>query len=389
VKAPVSNGAKPIIWMNLPLNGTAYAAPAQIPMQADATSANSTISKVEFFANDVKLGESNTAPYRYAWINAPAGAHRVSATATDALGASTNSGNYNVTVASSASLSNIAFNDINAPSGSTTTIANDRVMVTGKVVMALNAALGINGYLASVDQSGNFFVNNVLLKSGNNTITFTINQFGAAQVTETRIVNATALQDFVLSINPTEGVAPVTFTLTITREGTTPFDRIELTAEGTLIATLTTANFRGNTAIASIGPATFADEITLTAKAFAPNATTPFYTGTIKARVTDPQDKAVKVKAVLEQFRAKLLASDVTGAVQFFTEPLRNYYQTRLTLIAPDLPLLAAELANPVSISVQGDTATVLINRQVGPNTFAFTLSLIRDADAIWRIDGM
>jgi Bacterial Ig domain len=382
-------GSIPAVLMSQPVNGTAYAAPAQIPMQADATSANSTISKVEFFANDVKLGESNTAPYRYSWINAPAGAHRVSATATDALGASTNSGNYNVMVASSASLSNIAFNGINAPVSSTTTIANDRVMVTGKVVMPLNAALGINGYLASVDQSGNFFVNNVLLKSGNNTITFTINQFGAAQVTETRIVNATALQDFVLSINPTEGVAPTTFALTITREGTTPFDRIELAAEGTLIATLTTANFRGNTATASIGPATFADEITLTAKAFAPNAITPFYTGTIKARVTDPQDKAVKVKAVLEQFRTKLLASDVTGAVQYFTEPLRNYYQTRLTLIAPDLPLLAAELANPVSISVQGDTATVLINRQVGPNTFAFTLSLIRDADAIWRIDGM
>jgi Bacterial Ig domain len=379
----------PSVLFLRPNAGATFAAPALVPIEVSATSANSTISKVEFFANSVKLGESNTPPYKYAWINAPAGAHRVSATATDALGVSANSGNFNVTVASSVTLSNIAFNGINAPLGSTTTIANDRVMVTGKVVMPLNAALGINGYLVSADQDGNFFVNNVLLKNGNNTITFTINQFGAPQVTETRVVNATALQEFVLSINPTEAVAPASFKLTVNREGPTPFDRIELIGNGTLIGTLTAVNFNGNTAVFNIGSVMTPSEITIVANAFAPNATTPFYTGTIKARVTDGQDTAVKVKAVLEQFRAKLLVSDVTGAVQFFTEPLRDYYQTRLTIIAPDLPSLAAELANPVSISIQGDTATAVISRQVGPNTFTFTLSLIRDADAIWRIDGM
>ena len=46
-----------------------------------------TVSKVEFFANDVKLGEDATAPYNYQWNNIPVGTHIITAKATDNLGA--------------------------------------------------------------------------------------------------------------------------------------------------------------------------------------------------------------------------------------------------------------------------------------------------------------
>jgi hypothetical protein len=391
VNAPVANGPVPSVGLLTPASNSGYAAPALVMLQASASSTNSTIVKVEFFANGAKIGESNLSPYKYAWINVPAGTHQLSAKATDALGASASTGNRIISVAATASLSSIAFNGVSAPVGSTTTIADDRVMVTGKVLMPLNAALGVNGYLASVDREGNFFVNNVLLKSGNNTITFTLNQFATAPLIETRIVNATGLQDIALSVNTTQSSVPAKFTLTVNNLSNVPFDRVELDYDGDGVADLTipSGSFANGSATAILS-ADAAGEYTVTAKAYMTSGGTPFYTGKIKVRAVDPHDQAARIKAVLEQFREHLQLGDVAGATQFITESLRNYYQTRFSLIAVDLPAVAAELASPLSISIQGDTATALISRQVGQSTFHFTISFVRDSrDALWRIDGM
>lgn len=391
VNAPVVTGPVPSVGLLTPASNSAYAAPALVMLQASASSANSTIAKVEFFANGVKIGESNVPPHKYAWINVAAGTYQLSVKTTDALGASASSGNATITVMSAASLSNIAFNGINAPVGSTTTIADDRVMVTGKVLMPLNAALSINGYLASVDREGNFFVNNLLLKSGNNTITLTLNQFAAAPLSETRIVNATGLQEVALSVNTTQGPAPAKFTLTVDNLGNVALDRVELDfdGDGTVDMTIPSSGFANGSASAILS-VDAPGEYTVTAKAYMTGASTPFYNGKIRVRAVDPHDQAARINAVLEQFRERLQVGDVAGATQFITESLRNYYQTRFNLIAADLPAVAAELANPISISIQGNTATALISRQVGQSTFVFTISFVRDGrDAIWRIDGM
>ena len=52
-------------------------------MAAVSTFGTRTITKVEFFANSVKLGEDATAPYSYLWTNVPAGSYALQAVATD------------------------------------------------------------------------------------------------------------------------------------------------------------------------------------------------------------------------------------------------------------------------------------------------------------------
>ena len=46
-----------------PTDGTSALAPASFTLSAEASDADGTVTKVEFFANDTKLGEATTGPY--------------------------------------------------------------------------------------------------------------------------------------------------------------------------------------------------------------------------------------------------------------------------------------------------------------------------------------
>lgn len=66
-------------------------APAQITINANASDADGTISKVEFYQGTTLLATSVTSPYTYTWSNVGAGNYSITAKATDNLGAVTTS----------------------------------------------------------------------------------------------------------------------------------------------------------------------------------------------------------------------------------------------------------------------------------------------------------
>ncbi|HJR07503.1 MAG TPA: Ig-like domain-containing protein [Pyrinomonadaceae bacterium] len=81
----------PSVSINSPQEGEVFAPGSVIRIGADAADSDGTISKVEFFANDAKLGESNTSPYSFNWTNAPVGSYTLTARATDNVGGSATS----------------------------------------------------------------------------------------------------------------------------------------------------------------------------------------------------------------------------------------------------------------------------------------------------------
>lgn len=81
----------PSVSIDSPLGGEVFAPGSIIRIGADAADADGTISKVEFFAGDAKLGESTSSPYSFNWTNAPVGSHTLTARATDNVGGSATS----------------------------------------------------------------------------------------------------------------------------------------------------------------------------------------------------------------------------------------------------------------------------------------------------------
>jgi len=81
----------PVVSITAPANNTSLQEPATIVITAAATDADGTISKVEFFNGTIKLGESTTAPYSFAWNTIAAGNYTLTVKATDNAGAITTS----------------------------------------------------------------------------------------------------------------------------------------------------------------------------------------------------------------------------------------------------------------------------------------------------------
>jgi photosystem II stability/assembly factor-like uncharacterized protein len=123
-----------------PAAGSTYQAPANITVSANASSSNSTISKVEFFAGGNLIGTDNTAPYSIDWTNVAGGVYSLTALATDAAGA---------TKASSAI--SIIVNSASGPTVAITNPANNSTMFSGRYILLSANASSSAGTITKVD----------------------------------------------------------------------------------------------------------------------------------------------------------------------------------------------------------------------------------------------
>ena len=97
VTASVPNVA-PTVALTSPTAGQSFVQGSAIALAATASDSDGTVSRVEFFANGVKLGEDTSAPYSFSWAGAAVGSHTLSAVASDNVGASTTSAAVSVSV---------------------------------------------------------------------------------------------------------------------------------------------------------------------------------------------------------------------------------------------------------------------------------------------------
>ena len=81
----------PFVTITRPENDEEFVGPANIPISADASDADGSVIKVEFFSGTVKLGEASSSPYTFNWTNVPFGSYVLTAKATDDSGAVTTS----------------------------------------------------------------------------------------------------------------------------------------------------------------------------------------------------------------------------------------------------------------------------------------------------------
>jgi hypothetical protein len=88
----------PTVIITSPANNTSVNAPASITINANATDADGTISKVEFYNGSTQIGSDASAPYSYVWNNVAAGTYTITAKVTDNSNAVTTSASVTITV---------------------------------------------------------------------------------------------------------------------------------------------------------------------------------------------------------------------------------------------------------------------------------------------------
>ena len=73
-------------------------APASVTITANATDANGTIARVDFYAGSLLIGSDTRSPYSITWNNAPAGSFSLTAVAHDNAAAKTSSVARSITI---------------------------------------------------------------------------------------------------------------------------------------------------------------------------------------------------------------------------------------------------------------------------------------------------
>ncbi len=81
----------PACSITQPTQNQTFTTPTNITINANATDANGTVTKVDFYNGTTLLGTKNSAPYSFVWSNPSAGTYSITAKATDNQGASTTS----------------------------------------------------------------------------------------------------------------------------------------------------------------------------------------------------------------------------------------------------------------------------------------------------------
>jgi len=88
----------PSVSITSPGNSATFSAPANITLNAAAGDTDGSVSKVEFFANDISVGTVMAGPFSVPWNDVPAGFYTLTARATDSVGLTRFSNPVNLSV---------------------------------------------------------------------------------------------------------------------------------------------------------------------------------------------------------------------------------------------------------------------------------------------------
>src|SRR5690606_27932938 len=73
----------PVVTLTSPTANATFAIGSSITISANASDSDGSITKVEFYNGDTKLGEDTSSPYTFNWTNVQAGTYTLTARATD------------------------------------------------------------------------------------------------------------------------------------------------------------------------------------------------------------------------------------------------------------------------------------------------------------------
>jgi len=141
----------PTVALTAPTNGSTGTTGTPINLTATAIDAEGSVAKVEFYDGDTKLGEDTTSPYAFSWTPTTAGAHSLTARATDNVGLVASSAAVGVTINSSSGDTQAPVATLTAPADFTaalvgtlavTATATDNVGVTGVEIQVDGAQVG-------------------------------------------------------------------------------------------------------------------------------------------------------------------------------------------------------------------------------------------------------
>lgn len=362
----VTANAAPTVSVSVP--AAEIYGPTTIKLTATAADSDGVVTKVDFYANGTLLGTDDTAPYSFDWVNGPAGAYSITASATDQDGAIGASAPVGLTIKTLALT-------IESPVPNQA-IVGTHVVVSGTFAGPTNSGIKVNGVLATT--TGARFYANVPLKAGGNALLATLSAPNGTNIQAEVIVSADAVPPFLtISTSPLEGVAPLEVRYDITND-------TELPADVQMGATVFTIPPGAGAQFTVVYPAGGRIE-TFTAS----NSAGATMTESFAVVALNEAELNAMLGAVWSGMNDALVAGDKAAAMTFLTDLARARYSPTFDLLMPTYAQIAASFSPITPISASGYEAEFAVTRMIGTERELFIIAFARDKDGVWRLDSM
>lgn len=287
------------------------------------------------------------------------------------------------------------------------TINDDTVTLVGSALAPPNSAVAINGRLAPLAPDGTFFVNNLPLVPGANSIAVSLNtpeiaaaaptSRGAAMVRKTgtspdKTIDLTrnGSAPFTLEIDSVEGFAPLTVNVRLVNRLIYVYDdltididgdgRIDYAERGLPIPIL-----ERQFTITYDTPGVYPLTLTLTRQ----GGSEIIYQATRMVNVQSVAQAAHALRSIFIGLLDRLSASDLATAAQYLTNTIRQRYGEAFGRLAAVLPVVVENIGT-IEDAIFGDGyAELTVTRPTADGVSKFSILMIRDGDGLWRVDGM
>lgn len=375
INITVTPHGPPTITLTQPRGGQTFSVGTPIVMAASAAASQGTVVRVEFSADGTLIATVPSTPYIATWSGAQAGVHVLTAKVVDDQGAVVSSPGITIQVV-------VPTLTISTPAPGASTAA-DFVLVSGTYQGPSNSGVTVNGLVARNDGQGHFFVNNLPLVNGANTLTVILTTQDGQTTTLTRTVTSTGTAPMQIYADPDADFAPAAFTIRVSGRTGNPITNVSY------------LNLGGGQLDSAI-----VDQTTLGKINYAsPGIYMPSFVITDSAGNTYTQSLAIMVrdKAVLDQmlktmwadFGGALAIGDVASATKFLSGNAQVRYGSALVQIAPSLPTAIASWEAPQTGALGNQISEYTVRRMVRGTKHVYFIYFLRDPNGIWQLDLM
>jgi hypothetical protein len=288
------------------------------------------------------------------------------------------------------------------------TIRDDTVTLRGRANAPANSAVGVNGRLATLAADGSFFVNDLALEPGNNSISIElITPEAASEISSLGLVagrrvssksapslnlelNRNGIAPFTLTLDKSVGFAPLTVNLQLKNRLAYVYDDLKLDIDGNgtidyaesgLPIPILERQFN----VTYNAPGVYPLTLTLTRQ----GGSEIVYQATRMVHVQSVADAADALRSIFVGMLQRLAAGDTVGASQWLTTTIRPRYVEAFNRLSAMLPIVVEGIGTVTDATIGDGFAELSVMRSVSDGLDRYSILMIRDGDGLWRIDGM
>jgi len=385
VIAPTASGV-----LLAPANKSFFVGPATITLLATAASSQGAVTQVQFFQNGSPVGTATQAPYSVTLTGVATGTYTFTAQVSDSTSTVTSSA-ATVTVGTASTLR------ITSPTDGASVADDVIATLSGTLLAPPNSSVMVNNLPAAITSDGRFFVNNVPLLPGPNTVQVTLSEPNGTVTTQSITVNSTGVQPFQVATtltgpnSVTTGLPflAVEFTVADLGHAAATGATVSCSDDGNIdlsIAALNTAGPVNSLGSCGYGaPGVYTARINVT-NAPAGQAVQVIYTRTMTIVVIDPAALDALLRSTWSGMGNALVAGDQARALSYLDDPAQATYGPVFSSLSAKMPGIFASCSDLSLSSLSQSIAKYLMVRTVQGAPQAFIISFV-NTGGVWQIE--